>query len=162
MGLDAMILVFWTLSFKQTFLLSCFTFLKSVFSFSLISAIRVVSSAYLRLLIFLLAILIPVWASSSLAFHMIYSAWKLNKQGDNIQPWLTPFPVWNQSIVPCPVLTVSSWHAYRFLRRQVKWKWKSHPTLFGPHGLYSPGTLQTRILKWVAFPFSRGSFQPKD
>ena len=25
-------------------------------------------------------------ASSSLAFHMMYSAYKLNKQGDNIQP----------------------------------------------------------------------------
>ena len=35
----------------------------------------------------------------------MYSAYKLNKQGDNIQPWRTPFPIWNQS-VPCPVLTV--------------------------------------------------------
>ena len=37
---------------------------------------------------------------------MMYSAYKLNKQGDNIQPWRTPFPNWNQSVVPCPVLTV--------------------------------------------------------
>ena len=42
------------------------------------------SSAYLRLLIFLPAILIPACASSSLAFLMMYSACKLNKQGDNI------------------------------------------------------------------------------
>ena len=35
----------------------------------------------------------------------MYSAYKLNKQGDNIQPWCTPFPVWNQSVVLCPVLT---------------------------------------------------------
>ena len=49
------------------------------------------------------------------------SVYKLNKQGDNIQPWCTPFPIWNQSVVPCPVLTVASWPAYRFLRRQVKW-----------------------------------------
>ena len=48
--------------------------------------IRVVSSAYLRLLIFLPAILIPACVSSSPAFLMIYSAYKLNKQGDNIQP----------------------------------------------------------------------------
>ena len=41
--------------------------------------------------------------------------------GDNIQPWHTHFPIWNQSVVPCPVLTVSSWPAYRFLRRQVRW-----------------------------------------
>ena len=52
---------------------------------------------------------------------MMYSAYKLNKQGGNIQPWHTPFPVWNQAVVPCPVLTVTSWPAYRFLKRQVRW-----------------------------------------
>ena len=57
MGLDAMILVFW-MSFKPTFLFPSFTFIKRLFSSSL-STVRVVSSAYLRLLIFLLAILIP-------------------------------------------------------------------------------------------------------
>ena len=51
----------------------------------------------------------------------MYSAYKLNKQGDNIQPWHTPFPIWNQSVGPCPVLTVASWPAYRFLKRQVRW-----------------------------------------
>ena len=50
----------------------------------------------------------------------MYFDYKLNKQGDNIQPWRTPFPIWNQSVVPCPVLTVASWPAYRFLRRQVR------------------------------------------
>ena len=38
----------------------------------------------------------------------MYSAYKLNNQGDNKQPWRTPFPIWNQSVVPCPVLTVAS------------------------------------------------------
>ena len=108
---DAMILIFWMLSFKPAFSLSSFTFIKRLFSSSL-SAIRVVSSVYLRLLIFLPAILIPAFASSSPAFHMMYSAHKLNKQGDNIQPWRTPFPIcWNQSVVPCPVITVASWPA---------------------------------------------------
>ena len=51
----------------------------------------------------------------------MYSACKLNKQGGNIQPWRTPFHVWNQSVVPCPVLTVASWPAYRFLKRPVRW-----------------------------------------
>ena len=51
----------------------------------------------------------------------MYSAYKLNTQGDNIQPWRTPFPIWNQSVVPCPVLTIASWPAYRFLKRQVRW-----------------------------------------
>ena len=73
MGQDAMILVFWMLSFKPTFSLSSFTFIKRLFSSSLISAVRVVLSAYLRLLIFLPAVLIPACASSSLAFHMRYS-----------------------------------------------------------------------------------------
>ena len=74
MGPDAMILVFWMLSFKPTFSLSSFTFIKRLFSSSSLSAIKVVSSAYLRLLIFLPAILIPACASSSPAFLMIYSA----------------------------------------------------------------------------------------
>ena len=51
----------------------------------------------------------------------MYSAYKLNKQGDDIQPWHTPFPIWNQSVVPSPVLTAASWPAYRFLKRQVRW-----------------------------------------
>ena len=80
-------------------------------------------SAYLRLLIFLPAILIPACASSILVFRMMYSAYKWNKQGDNIQPCCTPFPVWNQSVVPYPVLTVASWPAYRFLRRQTRWSY---------------------------------------
>ena len=92
MGLDAMILVFWMLNFKPTFSLHSFTFMKRLFSSSLLSTIRVVSSAYLRLLVFLQAILIPASASSSPAFRVMYSAYKLNKQSDNIQPWCTPFP----------------------------------------------------------------------
>ena len=83
--------------------------------------LRVVSSAYLRLLIFLPAVLIPACASSSPAFLMMYSASELNKHGDSIQPWRTPFPIWIQSVVPCPVLTVASWPAYRFLKRQIRW-----------------------------------------
>ena len=71
---DAMILVFWMLSFEPAVSLSSFTFIKRIFSSSLLSAINVVSSVYLRLLIFLLTILILSWASFSPAFHMMYSA----------------------------------------------------------------------------------------
>ena len=92
MGPDANI--FWMLSFKPTFSLSSFNFIKRLFSSSSLSAIRVVSSAYLRLLIFLLAILIPVYASFSPEFLMMYSAYMLNKQSDKIQPWHTPFLSW--------------------------------------------------------------------
>ena len=86
MGLDAIIFVFQMLSFKPAFSLSYFTFIKRLLSSSSLSAIRVMSSAYLRILIFLSAILIPACASSSPEFHMMYSAYKLNKHGDNIQP----------------------------------------------------------------------------
>ena len=103
------------------FSLSSFIFTMRLFSSSSLSAIRVVSSAYLRLWIFLPAIFMPACASSSPAFHMMYSAYKLNKQGDNIQSCHTLFPIWSQSVVPCSFLTVASWPAYRFLRRQVRW-----------------------------------------
>jgi len=134
MGLDAIILVFWTLSFKATFSLFSFIFIKMLFCSFLLPALRVLSSAYLRLLIFLPAILIPPCVSSSLAFLMMYSACKLNNQGDNMQPWHTPFQFWNQSVVPCPVLTVASWPTHRFLRRQVGWSgipisWRSFHSL---------------------------------
>ena len=52
---------------------------------------------------------------------MMNSAYKLNKQSDNIQPWRIPFPIQNQSVVPCLLLTVASWPPYRFCRRQVRW-----------------------------------------
>ena len=120
-GLDAVILVFWMLSLKPTFSLSSFSFIKRLFNSSSLSAIRVVSSACLRLLIFFLEILIPSCAFSSPAFLMMYSAYKLNKHSGNIHPWCTPFPIWNQSVVPRPVLTVASWPVYRFLRRRVRW-----------------------------------------
>ena len=66
-------LSFWMLSFKQTFSLSSFTFIKRFFSSSLLFAISVVLSAYMRLLMFLPAILIPACASSSPVFLMTYS-----------------------------------------------------------------------------------------
>ena len=120
MGPDAMILVFWMLSFKPGFSLSSFTFIKRLFISSSFSAIRVVLSVHLRLLILLPAILTLACTLCSPAFHMMYSEYKLNRQGDSIQPWRTPFPILNQSVVPCPVLTVASWPAQRFLRRQVR------------------------------------------
>ena len=107
-------LVFWLLGFKRGFSLSSFTFIKKLFSFSLLSAIRVVSSAY-GLLLFLLAILIPAYDSSIPAFHMMY------KHSDNKQAWHTLFTILNQSVVPNLVLTAASWPTYWFLRRQVRW-----------------------------------------
>ena len=109
---DAMIYGFWMLSFKPALLLSSFTFIKRLFSSSSLSATKVVSYAYSP------SNLDSSLSSSSLAFCMMYLVYKLNKQGDNIQPWRTPFPIWNQSVVLWLVLTVFSWPAYRFFRKQ--------------------------------------------
>ena len=53
----------------------------------------------------------------------MYSACKLNRQGDNIQPWHISFPFLNQSAVPCPVpiLNIASCPAYMFLWKRVRW-----------------------------------------
>ena len=51
-------------------------------------------------------------------------------------------------------------------KQQWEWKWsESHsscPTLCNPMAYTVHGILQTRILEWVAFPFSRGFSQPRD
>ena len=75
MGLDAMIFIFWMLSFKPTFSLSSFTFIKRLFSSSLLSAIRVVSPAYLRLWYFswqswLELVLHPAWHFAWCTLHI--------------------------------------------------------------------------------------------
>ena len=121
MWLNAMILVFGMLSFKPALSLSSFTFIKRLLSSSPLSAMRVMSSAYLKLLIPLLEILIPVCASFNMAFYVIYSACQLNKQGDNIQSWYIPFPIFEPVHCSMSGLTVASWPAYRFLWRQVRW-----------------------------------------
>ena len=121
MGLDAMIFVFSMLSFKPAFTPSLFTLIKKLFSSSSLSAIKVVLFAYMKFVDISSSNLIPVFASSSPAFCFMYSAYTLNKQGDNTQPWCTPFLILNQSVVPCPVLTVASSSAFRSLRRQVRW-----------------------------------------
>ena len=79
-------------------------------SLSFCSAFRKMSSTYLF-----------IFWSFIFFCNIMYFAYKLNKQGDNIQPWHTPFPIWNQSVVPCPDLTVASWPAYKFLKRQIRW-----------------------------------------
>ena len=80
MGPDAMILVFWMLSFK----LSSFTFIERLFSSSSLSAIRVLSSAYLRLLIFLPAILIEKTRES------IYNKWLSHWNKTMVSAWYFP------------------------------------------------------------------------
>ena len=123
MGLDAMILVSWMLSFKPTFSFSSFT--KRLCSSSLLYAIRVVSSAHLRLLIFLPATLIQACASSSPAFLMMYSAYEVNKWGENTQPWRTP-----PNFKPVHCLMYSSKHYFltctQISQKVGKVVWYSH------------------------------------
>ena len=127
----------WVLS--QLFPLSSFTFIKRLFSSSSLSAIRAVSSAYLRLLMFLLLILIPACNSSISALLMMCSENSLNKQGDSRQPCCTPFSILNQSVVPYRVLPVASLPTYRFLRRQVS-------SLRAFHGL--SWSTQSKTIVW--------------
>ena len=93
----AMILVFLIFSFKPALLLHS---IKMFLSSCSLSAIREVSSRYLRLLMFLLLVLIPACNSSSLAFLMMCSLYRLNKKGDSRQSCNVPFLIVNQSVVP--------------------------------------------------------------
>ena len=99
MGLDAMIFIFWMFlfHFHQEVFEFLFTFCHQD-DFICISEVIDISPGNLD----------SNYASSSPAFLMMYSAYKLNKQGDNTQPWRSPFLIWNQSVVPCPVLAVAS------------------------------------------------------
>ena len=119
MGLDAMILFFLMLSFRPAFSVSSFILIKRVLSSS-----HFLPSEWYHL---------DIWGcwyfSWQSWFHLVvHPAWHLHdvlcmevKQDDIIQPCHTPFPIRNQSIVPCLVLTVASWPTYRFLRRQIMW-----------------------------------------
>ena len=79
MRLNAMTLLFLIFSFKLALSFSTFTIIKRLFSSSSLSAIRVVSSTYQRLLMFLPPILIPACNSSSPAFLMMCSMYRLNR-----------------------------------------------------------------------------------
>ena len=92
MGLKAMILDFWMLSYMPAFSLSSFTFMKRLFSSSSLSAIRVISSAYLLTLI--PVIWIPGYDSSTLAFctiilHQFSSVQLLSRVRLFATPWIT-------------------------------------------------------------------------
>ena len=92
MGPDAIMLVSWMLNFKLPFSLSSFNFIKRLFYSSSLSAIRVLSSSYLGCWYFSWQSWFQACVSSSPEFHMMYSACKLNKQGDNIQSYAYSFP----------------------------------------------------------------------
>ena len=108
------------LTFKSTFSLSSLNFIKRLFIYSLLSAIRVVSIAHLRLLIFLPAILIPACASSTQHFACVLcievklAGWQYTALTYSFS-YLEPVCC-SMSSSNCCFLT-----AYRFLKRQVRW-----------------------------------------
>ena len=125
MGLDAMIFIFWMLSFKATFSLSTFTFMKRLFSSSSLSAIRAMSSAYLLLL------LLSRFSHVQLCDHTNRSP-----PGSSV-PGILRQEHWSGLPFPSPV------------HESEKWKW-SHSVVSDssrPHGLQP-----TRILHPWDFP----------
>ena len=116
---DAMIFVFWMLSIKPTYSLSRVTFIKRLFSSSL-SAIRLVSSAYFRWLIFLCQSCFHLEIPPAQCFSLCSLCRSYISKVAIIQPRGTPFPFWSQSVVLFPVLIVASWPAYKFIKRQVR------------------------------------------
>ena len=144
MGPDAMILVFWMLSFKPNFFHSplspssrgsFFTFIKRLFCSSSLSATRVVSSAYLRLLIFLWQswfqlVLHPAECFSWCTLHISY---------------ISRVTVYSLDVLLFCCSVVSN---------------------LQPHELYRPpcssvhGILQAKIVEQVAISFSRGYSWP--
>ena len=115
MGPDAMILAFWMLSLKEAFSLSShFHQVALQFLFTIcyksgvicISEVMDISPSNLD----------SSFASSSLVFHMMSSAYNLSKQGDSIHPWCTSGPNLEPVCCSISVLTFVSWTSYRYLR----------------------------------------------
>ena len=141
---DAMIFVLWMLSFKPTFSLSSFTFIKRLFSFSSLSAIRVMSAAHLRLLIFLYCCEVASVMSDSVRSQR-WQPTRLHR------PWDSPG---KNTGVGC-----------HFLLQCMKVKSESEvtqscPTLSNPMDCSLPsssihGIFQARVLEWGAIAFSK-------
>ena len=107
MGQHAMILVFWMLSIKPTFSLSSFPFIKRLFSSSSVFCFKggvICISEVIGIS--------PINLDSSLWFIQLCISHDVLcvevKESDNIQPCHTPFPILNQSVVPCPFKMIVS------------------------------------------------------
>ena len=123
MGLDAMILVFWMLSFKPSFSLSSFTFMKRLFSSFPLSAIRVMS--YMLLSCFSHAqLFVTLWtaacqSSVSMGFprHEYWSGLPCPPPGDCPDSGITP-------VSQSPALAgwfCSTWEAHT-ISTSIQWR----------------------------------------
>ena len=86
MGPDAMIVVFFIFGFKPAFSLSYFTLIERFFSFSLISAVRVVSISILRLLMLYLCITISNMYLYICHMYDIYNISSYNCKASKLHP----------------------------------------------------------------------------
>ena len=113
-GPDAMILVFLIFNLKKALSLSSFTLIKRFFSPSLLSAVRMLSSAFLRLLMFLPPIWIP-----SLGFPGGWLGKKIHLQYRRCRryqfdSWVRKIP-WRSAWQPTPVFLPGEYHGQRSL-----------------------------------------------
>ena len=119
---DAMILVFWMLSFMPAFSLSLLpTSRGSLVPLYFLSLewyhLHIWSCWHFSWKAWFYLATNPAWHFTWCTLYIRLKKWGIA----NKQPWQSPFPILNQLLVPCKVLIVASWPAYRFLRRQVRW-----------------------------------------
>ena len=129
MGLDAMIFVFWMLNFKPAFSLSSFTFIQKFFSSSLLSAIRVVSSAYTSpgnldssLCSFSLAVLNSGRALRTLPKSSKHSNLGLDDD-NNDDDDIAAGPMWCTFTASSMSHNNHAIHGATYSRHQVTWSW---------------------------------------
>ena len=128
MGPDAMFLVFWMLNFKPDFSLSSLTFIKRLFSFSSLSAFRVVSSAFWGYWYFPSNLNFSLWFIQPCISHDILyiegfpggaSGKKSSCQcrrykGQGFDPWVWEMP-WSRARLPTPVFLPGESYGQRSL-----------------------------------------------
>ena len=161
-----MILVFWMLSFKPDFSLSSFSLIKRLFSSFSLSAIRVVSSAFLKLLIFLPAILSPAydWKIQPSILHYVLCI-SVQFSRSVVSNSLRPHGP-QHARLPCPSPTPRVYpNSFHWLSDAIQ---PSHPlsspsppaiNLSQHEGLFKWVSSSHKVAKVLEFQFQHQSFQ---
>ena len=161
-----MILVFWMLSFKPDFSLSSFSLIKRLFSSFSLSAIRVVSSAFLKLLIFLPAILSPAYdwkIQPSILYYVLCISVQFSRSvvSDSMRPHGP-----QHARLPCPSPTPGVYpNSFHWLSDAIQ---PSHPlsspsppaiNLSQHEGLFKWVSSSHEVAKLLEFQLQHQSFQ---
>ena len=117
------IVVFLVFRSSPFFSLASLTRLRRSSSSCLLLQINVVSSAYLRLVIFVPPNFTPPLKPSRASLIMS-SEYMLKRFGDKIHPWRTSLPISNHSVSPPLVLTADCWFWYRLAINSTRWHGK--------------------------------------